>query len=305
MGTPQFLSPININASSANSFGGISVPTLQEFMALAKRKGFSRTDRFAVGFAPPSLMSDGPWSVQDLALLCEEATFPTKTINTRTLRIHALNEQRAHTLDYGGETISFTFLVDHSWQTRFFFEEWMRLCIGESSTNDGPMSPSALREVEFYSNYIQDISIAALAPLGSDTPLPPIDSNGPLSAANLISSAKAFVTSKLNTATAAIQGNILGKSLSGIAQGLLGDAESAVFPIDTKGIPEHPDVLAEYPVYQIILRECFPKSIEAQPMSSSSINQYHRLKVTFAYKYYTTTAQPPKSLTRSIHYGSI
>lgn len=30
-----------------------AIPTLQEFIALAKRNGFARTDRFAVGFAPP------------------------------------------------------------------------------------------------------------------------------------------------------------------------------------------------------------------------------------------------------------
>ena len=291
---PQLLAVQNINATNDTY-----IPTLQEFIALSKRNGFSRTDRFAVGFFPPGTMSTGPWDLKDLALLCEEASFPTKTLNTRTLRIHGLNEQRAHTLDYGGESISFTFIVDQSWQTRLFFEEWMRLCIGRSvnndvlgiGTTDGPF-----REIEFYDNYIQNIQISAFAPMGSDVPLPPITTNGLLSSANLLSSAKAFVTSGLNTLTGGIQGNILGKSLSGIAQGLLGDAESAVFPIDTKGIPEQPTTPAEYPIYNILLRECFPKSIEAQQMSSSSINQYHRLKVTFAYKYYTTTQQLPEHI---------
>ena len=290
---PQLLAVQNVNATNDTY-----IPTLQQFIALSKRNGFARTDRFAVAFFPPALLSDGPWDVRDIALLCEDASFPTKTLNTRTLRIHGLNEQRAHTLDYGGESISFTFIVDQSWQTRLFFEEWMRLCIGRS-VNDAPLGPSVptpLREVEFYDNYVSRIQISSFAPMGSDVPLPPISSNGMFSSANLLSSAKAFVTSKLNTATGAINGNLFGKSLSGIAQGLLGDAESAIFPIDTKGIPEQPDTQAEYSIYDITLYECFPKSIESQPMSSSSVNQYHRLKVTFAYKYYATRQQFPEHI---------
>lgn len=284
---------------TTSASASINIPTLQEFIALSKRNGFSRTDRFAVGIFPPQQMSSGPWDVRDIALLCEEATFPTKTLNTRTLRIHGLNEQRAHTVDYGGESISFTFIVDQSWQTRLFFEEWMRLCVGRSVNNDElgvGRTQGALREVEFYDNYISNIQISAFAPMGSDVPLPPIGGTGLFSAANLLSSAKAFVTSGLNTETARITGNVLGKSLSGLAQGLIGDIESAVFPIDTKGIPERPDTQAEYPIYDIILRECFPKSIEAQPMSSNSANQFHRLRVTFAYKYYTTKQQLPEHI---------
>ena len=296
---PNLDVPVPIAGQTISAKADTHIPTLQEFIALSKRNGFSRTDRFAVGIFPPSTMSDGPWDLKDLALLCEEASFPTKTLNTRTLRIHGLNEQRAHTLDYGGESISLTFLVDQSWQTRLFFEEWMRLCIGRSVNNDTLGIRNAngpLREVEFYDNYISTIQIYAFAPMGSDIPLPPISTNGLLSSANLLSSAKAFVTSGLNTLSGGIQGNILGKSLSGIAQGILGNVESAVFPIDTKGIPEAPDTQAEYPIYNITLMECFPKSIEAQQMSSSSINQYHRLKVTFAYKYYTTAQQLPEHI---------
>jgi hypothetical protein len=257
----------------------VNIGTLQEFMALVKRNGLARTDRFVVNFAVP----------QDVILLCEEASFPGKTIDTRTLRINGLSEQRAHTKNYGGD-LTLTFLVDNSWGVRDVFEAWMETCIGAGSTTDS-IQPAAYREVGFYSDYVNDITITALTPVGSNTPLPPIPSNSPFSSANLISSAKAFATSKLNTATGVIQGNILGKSLSGIAQGLLGDAESAIFPIDTKGIPNQPTVVAEVPTYSIIVREAFPKAIDSQPMSSSSINQIHRLKVTFAYKYYTVASQ--------------
>ena len=147
----------------------IPLPTLQDFIALVRNNGLSRTDRFAVGISPPHFMSTGPWTVRDLAVLCEEAFFPSKTISTRPLRINALTEQRAHTLDYGND-LSLTFIVDQSWQTRLFFEEWLRLCIGESNPSTPDVSQGPLREVEFYDNYTSVLTIAALAPFGSDTP---------------------------------------------------------------------------------------------------------------------------------------
>ena len=215
----------------------VNIGTLQEFIALVKRNGLARTDRFVVNFAVP----------QDVILLCEEASFPGKTIDTRTLRINGLSEQRAHTKNYGGD-LTLTFLVDNSWGVRDVFETWMETCIGAGSTTDS-IQPAAYREVGFYSDYVNDITITALTPIGSSTPLPPIPSNSPFS------------------------------------------AESAIFPIDTKGIPEQPTVVAEVPTYSIIVREAFPKAIDSQPMSSSSVNQIHRLKVTFAYKYYTVASQ--------------
>ena len=126
---PNLDVPVPIAGQIISAKADTHIPTLQEFIALSKRNGFSRTDRFAVGFFPPGTMSTGPWDLKDLALLCEEASFPTKTLNTRTLRIHGLNEQRAHTLDYGGESISFTFIVDQSSEQRMVLFERLNFTI--------------------------------------------------------------------------------------------------------------------------------------------------------------------------------
>ena len=256
----------------------VNIGTLQEFIALVKRNGLARTDRFVVNFAVP----------QDVILLCEEASFPGKTIDTRTLRIHALNEQRAHTITYGGD-MTLTFIVDNTWRVRDLFEGWLNNCIGVSSNTS--LQPSAYREVEFYDNYIDTITITALAPFSDATALPPVGnglSNDGLSAA------VALVTGGANDATSKIKGSVLGVALSNIAQQLITSpleklAQSTLIPSSI--VPEQPTRVAEVATYSLILHEAFPKSIESQPMSSNSANQIHRLKVTFAYKYYTVATQ--------------
>jgi hypothetical protein len=268
----------------------LNIPTLQDFIAFARNAGFSRTDRFSVGIHPPFLMSKGQWQVRDLALLCEDASFPSKTIATRTLRIHGLNEQRAHTLDYGNN-ITFTFIVDQSWQTRLFFEEWLRLCIGESSANDSGISRGPLREVEFYDNYQSEVYVSALAPIGST---PSLSSIGINALGALVSSAEGFVTSKINIPPPLLKGNLISEIGSSAAQFGLGTAERTVFSQIASIVPEPPTVPAEVAIYNILLHECFPISMDAQPMSSNTPNQFHRLKITFAYKYYTTQQQLPE-----------
>lgn len=279
----------------------INIPTLQDFIAITKQQGFARTNRFAVMFSAPIMMSNGPWQIRDLALLCQEVSFPAKTIGTRSLRINALTEQRAHTVDFSGDSITFTFIVDQSWQTRLFFEEWFRLMIGQSSANDASLPSGPMREVEFYSNYIQDIQIASLSPFSDAIAPAPVGSNF---VSGLVSDAKALATSTANTLTASLKGNILGKSVSSIAQQVLGGVENLLLAPNTSAVPEPPTRIAEVPIYTVTLHECFPKSMDAQPMSSETPNQFHKLRISFAYKYYTTAEQLPEQ-TQNVNLSTV
>ena len=109
-----------------------SVPTLEQFITLVKTKGLARQERFFVQISDLD---------RDLTLLCDEATLPGKNIAVRTLRINGMDEYRASTVDYGGNSITLSFIIDTEWTARQAMEEWMITCV--SSRMEG-------NEVGFY-----------------------------------------------------------------------------------------------------------------------------------------------------------
>lgn len=134
----------------------IFVPKLQDFIALGKSVSFARTDKFVANFTAPKGMNGyGGTETQvpfKLSMVCEDATFPGKTIGTRELRINALTERRAQAIDYGG-TIAFTFIVDYQFTAKNFFDTWQSLCVSDKT-----------RQVSFYDDYVSTISVASLFP---------------------------------------------------------------------------------------------------------------------------------------------
>ena len=125
-----------------------SVPTLEQFITLVKTKGLARQERFFVQISDLD---------RDLTLLCDEATLPGKNIAVRTLRINGMDEYRASTVDYGGNSITLSFIIDTEWTARQAMEEWMITCV--SSRMEG-------NEVGFYSDYVKSIGLYALVPAG-------------------------------------------------------------------------------------------------------------------------------------------
>jgi hypothetical protein len=132
-----------------------SIPTLEEFLAFTRTRAFARVNRYAVGFQAPPGMSIDPREVYDVSMLCDEASIPGKQIMPRSLRINALSEPRAHTMDFWNDTASFQFLIDNDWTARKFFEDWMTLCVGTGVT----------REVGDYDQYATNVMIYSLAPV--------------------------------------------------------------------------------------------------------------------------------------------
>jgi len=130
-----------------------TLPTLNGFLAFTRTNALARVSRYAVMFqaAPGLVTSADEW---DVSMLCEEASIPGKQIMHRSLRINALSEPRAHTMDFWNDTASFQFLIDNDWTPRKFFEDWLTLCVGTGVT----------REVGDYDQYVTDVMIHALAP---------------------------------------------------------------------------------------------------------------------------------------------
>lgn len=143
----------------------IALTGLEEFIALGKQTHFARADRFQVNIKlPPALSEFDTSHTRNLSLLCENTTLPGKTIGARSLRINGVNEQRAHTADYG-DNISFDFIVDLSWTPRRLFEKWLELCVTDVAGTDGIRGA---REVGYYTDYISEVDIITLKPNLSD-----------------------------------------------------------------------------------------------------------------------------------------
>ena len=260
-----------------------AVPTLEQFLALVKTSGLARQERFFVQFY--NLQYD---AMKDLALLCDEASLPGKTITTRTLRINGMDEYRAQTADYGGNSITLSFIIDTSWTARKAMEGWMNTCISSRMTGN---------EVGFYSDYVKDIELHTLVPAGI-----PGEALLNFSPTNSDFGIKAAAEGIIKNSSNSARGDI-GKVAAGIAlnkamsfgkrkidnvakivkskvTGILGPALNPILEAfrDTETI-----------AFSIKLVDCFPTSIDVMPLSYAG-NGVHKMSVTFSYKYWVSSA---------------
>jgi hypothetical protein len=143
--------------------------SLANFRAETRKRDFARSHRFEVQIIPPAeLMGDdgkrvpggqrmathltsAGRSANHLSLFVEDAMIPGILLGTRPVRINNLNEQRASAIDFGGDSITFTFLVDATWAAKDFFGDWMRGIINKRT-----------REIAFPNKYYGGMIVTAL-----------------------------------------------------------------------------------------------------------------------------------------------
>lgn len=149
---------------------GTSLNTLEKFRAETRKRDFARSHRFEVQIYPPqNLMGeDGIKDVtkgqqmathktsagrsdRHLSLFVEDAMIPGLLLGTKPFRANNLNEQRATAIDFGGDSLTLTFLVDSSWTAKDFFGDWMRGIVNKQT-----------REIAFPKNYYGGMTITAL-----------------------------------------------------------------------------------------------------------------------------------------------
>lgn len=128
---------------------------INDFVTQVKKTDFARSNRYEVMFMPPPFLqghstSQGP-SPKLISMMVEDGIFPGLLVGTRPLRLNNLNEQRANVIDFGGDSITFTFLVDTSWTAKDFFGDWMRSIIN-------PVS----RYVSYPEDYYSTIDLVSL-----------------------------------------------------------------------------------------------------------------------------------------------
>lgn len=70
-----------------------------------------------------------------LTLFCQSASFPATNIGVRELRITGPTYKRPYSIDYGGEGIQLTFLVDSQMNIKSYFDLWMNKIINPLEFN--------------------------------------------------------------------------------------------------------------------------------------------------------------------------
>jgi hypothetical protein len=258
-------------------------PTLQDFLSLIKTRNLARTERFFVQFAPPASLQQYSVKFRDMMLLCEEAAIPGKTIETRTLRINGLNEQRAHTADYMGDSITLQFYVDTDWTPREIMEKWMELCVNPARMG---------REVGWYDDYIGTMTLHALVPAG--IPGEKLLNWSPTQADFGLNAAVRDVQSKNNLA-----GVALSKALTAGKQkvdDLMNKAKTQVTAFARPVLNPLMELLRETETisYSVKFMECWPRAINVMPVGYGNM-QVHKLSVTFTYKYWESSVNDDQS----------
>lgn len=296
---PARLSGVSTNATQ----DPIKPPTLSQFLAWIRSTGLQKNNRFFLKINPPTgfvqqkpvKLSEGIMfqldteltlnstmtKLQDVHLACEDISLPTKTLQTRTLRLNGLNEQRAHTIDYGGESgVTITFLVDTKHEAQSFFESWIALAVNDVT-----------REIGEYKSYASKMSVIFLRPLSGDEPWDPYR-RGEFGASSFKAKLKerainlaANEVSKLKTgllqAVEKKKQTILGKQL-GLYNKLKG-----VLPLDSL-LNDNKSEISDVAVYSIDFDGVFPKTIATTQLAQGSTEVY-KVTVTFAFTKYTVS----------------
>jgi hypothetical protein len=98
----------------------------QKFLTNVNRLGLAKPNRFEVSiYFPGSLSKQLNIQTDTLSLFCDSAGLPSQNIGVKQQRIYGPAYQRPVSVDYGGEGIPMTFLVDAGMQIKSVFDIWM------------------------------------------------------------------------------------------------------------------------------------------------------------------------------------
>jgi hypothetical protein len=126
---------------------------INDFIAKVREKDLARSNRFEATFLFPPVMEGHSASAayKTISLMVEDGMYPGILVGTRPLRINNANEQRASSIDFGGDSVTFTFLIDRDFTTKDFFVDWARSIVN-------PIT----RKVQYPDQYYAQIILSAL-----------------------------------------------------------------------------------------------------------------------------------------------
>jgi hypothetical protein len=101
--------------------------SLKNFQTQIRTSGLAKPSRFEVIITPPPILTAGGFTQDSklLSLFCEAASLPTQTLGVKTQKIQGPGYQRPVSVDYGGDGIPMTFILDQGMNLKALFDYWM------------------------------------------------------------------------------------------------------------------------------------------------------------------------------------
>ena len=110
-------------AVKTTKVSGAASFTLKNFLAEVRRAGLSRPNRFEILVQPPGALS-GTES-QLVSLMADATLLPGKRVLTGRQQLFGPPEFFPVGVDYGGDSLNITFIVDRELRTKLFFDGWI------------------------------------------------------------------------------------------------------------------------------------------------------------------------------------
>lgn len=127
--------------------------SLSKFQSEIRARGLAKPNRFEILMNTPALVrQQGPFQDTNLVnLFCESANLPPTSIGLRQQRILGPAYQRPSTIDYGGDGMTMTFLLDQTMNVKAYFDCWMASIVNPLTYN-----------VRYQLEYAVDITVKQL-----------------------------------------------------------------------------------------------------------------------------------------------
>jgi hypothetical protein len=107
--------------------------TISDFQTQIRNRGVARPNRFEVRIATPIRLLRTIPDLRLVSLFCESANLPSHNIGVRQQRIYGPSYQRPTSVDYGGDGITLSFILDGAMDIKGYFDAWMQLVVDPSS----------------------------------------------------------------------------------------------------------------------------------------------------------------------------
>jgi len=103
--------------------------TISDFQTQIRNRGVARPNRFEVNITTPIRLLSAIPDLRLVSLFCESANLPPQNIGVRQQRIYGPAYQRPTSVDYGGEGITLSFILDGAMDVKGFFDAWMQIVV--------------------------------------------------------------------------------------------------------------------------------------------------------------------------------
>jgi len=114
---------------------------VQDFVSEIRKFGVARPTRFEVMIDLPYSLRTGGGKVEvggiskRLSLRCENAVLPQLNINVAQQRIYGPNYIYPISSDYGGDSITLSFVMDRNMGLKTFFDAWLHSIVDPNTFN--------------------------------------------------------------------------------------------------------------------------------------------------------------------------